>query len=230
MHDRSRNICTDSGFVAATTTPSSAHKSAHETELDDEDPCLGQGYSPVDDEEEAMERCSPVASREERTPLPRKPLADGGNLRPLDTEKVASSERCEERNEECGAETESEANCEEEKEKEKENVGTPEGKQGENKGEGVLLIFDWDDTLCPSTWLGMRRLTVDDSCVIGSRDRDVLDSLVTYVKATLDEAKKLGTVLLVTNAGTSSNWSSLCSLCNLTFVRMYGFEWKRLAH
>lgn len=54
---------------------------------------------------------------------------------------------------------------------------------------GTLIIFDWDDTLLPTSWL---ENTDPDSVT--------LDTISTAVIRVLLEAKKYGTVMIITNA------------------------------
>lgn len=66
--------------------------------------------------------------------------------------------------------------------------------------EETLLIFDWDDTLLPSTWLHAQGLQIDAGSELTSSQREQLSELATIVAETLRLAKQLGTVVLVTNA------------------------------
>lgn len=65
---------------------------------------------------------------------------------------------------------------------------------------GTILIFDWDDTLCPSTWLGQQNLTLNDNCIIPPDVQTKLNLMAEYARRTLQVAMQLGTVVIVTNA------------------------------
>lgn len=56
----------------------------------------------------------------------------------------------------------------------------------------TVFIFDWDDTLMPTTWLHENDTNKDD--------RDILDAISASVSRLLTEAQKHGTVKIVTNA------------------------------
>eukprot|EP01056_Protomagalhaensia_sp_Gyna25_P004695 Protomagalhaensia_sp_Gyna_25__4694@NODE_44_length_6376_cov_50_956288_g33_i0_p3_GENE_NODE_44_length_6376_cov_50_956288_g33_i0NODE_44_length_6376_cov_50_956288_g33_i0_p3_ORF_typecomplete_len369_score42_56NIF/PF03031_18/0_16NIF/PF03031_18/1_1e03PNK3P/PF08645_11/0_081DUF601/PF04642_12/0_52DUF601/PF04642_12/5_3e03_NODE_44_length_6376_cov_50_956288_g33_i039945100 len=66
--------------------------------------------------------------------------------------------------------------------------------------EGTILIFDWDDTLCPSTWLSSHDMTLDESCVIPAEVEPLLRKMANCSQKTLEVASRLGTVVIVTNA------------------------------
>jgi len=70
-----------------------------------------------------------------------------------------------------------------------------------------LIIFDWDDTLSPSSWiasLGMH----PDSCVVTGTVKDQLEVIGGSIRRLLDHASKFGTVAIVTNAETG--WIEMC--------------------
>ena len=56
----------------------------------------------------------------------------------------------------------------------------------------TLIIFDWDDTLLPTTWLENQN---PDSITL-----DIMDTNSTSVIRVLTEAQKYGTVMIITNA------------------------------
>lgn len=66
--------------------------------------------------------------------------------------------------------------------------------------EGTILIFDWDDTLCPSTWLSSHDLTLDDSSTVPPEFESLLAKMALCSQKTLEVASRLGTVVIVTNA------------------------------
>jgi len=63
-----------------------------------------------------------------------------------------------------------------------------------------LLIFDWDDTILPSTWIQKQGLRLDDGSVVTEDQREQLSSMAILAIRTLRAAKRYGTVILVTNA------------------------------
>eukprot|EP00923_Selenidium_pygospionis_P051467 GHVN01089305.1.p2 GENE.GHVN01089305.1~~GHVN01089305.1.p2 ORF type:complete len:634 (+),score=114.84 GHVN01089305.1:462-2363(+) len=74
----------------------------------------------------------------------------------------------------------------------------------------TLIIFDYDDTLCPSSWLernGLLSLNAD--IVVPHEVRDVLDRLSPHVCNTLSKAHEFGRVAIVT-AG-QDGWVELSS-------------------
>lgn len=64
----------------------------------------------------------------------------------------------------------------------------------------TLLIFDWDDTVLPSTWIQKQGLRLDDASTVNSEQREELNSMAQCAIRTLRAAKRYGTVVLVTNA------------------------------
>jgi len=75
--------------------------------------------------------------------------------------------------------------------------------------EDTLIIFDWDDTLSPSTWLQQQGLKVaDGSAVPNDKRKEELKRVGQCVSRTLQHAKCLGTVIIVTNA--DKGWVELC--------------------
>lgn len=65
--------------------------------------------------------------------------------------------------------------------------------------EDTLLIFDWDDTLLPTTWIEKQGLTLDGPFLSKEQEHQ-LAQLAEYVTQTLQTAKALGEVVVVTNA------------------------------
>lgn len=64
----------------------------------------------------------------------------------------------------------------------------------------TLFVFDWDDTLLPSTWVRKQRLRLDDKCEVTDWQCQQLGRVASLVIETLQLAKQYGTVVLVTNA------------------------------
>jgi len=64
----------------------------------------------------------------------------------------------------------------------------------------TLLVFDWDDTILPSSWIQRRGLRLDDASVASESEQERLAELATAAFATLRQAQRLGTVVIVTNA------------------------------
>lgn len=83
---------------------------------------------------------------------------------------------------------------------------TPGGAPGvppvatEIAAEDTVLIFDWDDTLLPSSWLTSQKLRLDSSSTVSVFQRDQLAALADIIVETLRMAKEHGTVVIVTNA------------------------------
>jgi hypothetical protein len=64
----------------------------------------------------------------------------------------------------------------------------------------TLIIFDWDDTLCPSTWLQMQGLQITPGSPIPTQEQKAdLGKVARCVIRTLRRAKRLGHVIIVTN-------------------------------
>lgn len=64
----------------------------------------------------------------------------------------------------------------------------------------TLLIFDWDDTILPLSWIQSQGLRIDKGCILTAAQRTELQSLASYAAQTLRIAKRLGRVVIVTNA------------------------------
>jgi len=64
----------------------------------------------------------------------------------------------------------------------------------------TILIFDWDDTVLPSTWVQNQGLRLDAGSELSDGQRCQLSEVATAAAETLRLAKQLGTVVLVTNA------------------------------
>eukprot|EP00913_Durusdinium_trenchii_P031193 g29209.t1 len=71
----------------------------------------------------------------------------------------------------------------------------PSGEHGE-----TLFIFDWDDTVLPSSWVQGQGLRLDDSSEVLPWHRQQLSKVAAAAAETLRLAKQLGTVVLITNA------------------------------
>jgi hypothetical protein len=66
--------------------------------------------------------------------------------------------------------------------------------------EDTLFIFDWDDTVLPSTWVQQQGLRLDSSSQLNQWQREQLAEVAHTAAETLRIAKQHGTVVLVTNA------------------------------
>lgn len=66
--------------------------------------------------------------------------------------------------------------------------------------EETILIFDWDDTVLPSSWVQGQGLRLDDESKLSCWQREQLSEVAQVAAETLRIAKQLGTVVLVTNA------------------------------
>jgi len=80
---------------------------------------------------------------------------------------------------------------------------TSTGSQSEYfKPEQTIILFDWDDTLCPSNWIRENRpaLSFFKPCPNEDKYQRPLRELQKHVEATLRLALKMGKVIIVTNA------------------------------
>uniref|UniRef100_A0A0G4GS44 Uncharacterized protein n=1 Tax=Chromera velia CCMP2878 TaxID=1169474 RepID=A0A0G4GS44_9ALVE len=73
--------------------------------------------------------------------------------------------------------------------------------------EQTLLIFDWDDTLLPSSWLAEYQMRLDEDCIVPDALKDQLAELSDRVLRTLEAARTAGTITIVTNA--ENGWVEL---------------------
>jgi len=64
----------------------------------------------------------------------------------------------------------------------------------------ALFVFDWDDTLLPSSWILRQGLRLDVGSDLSDAERDGLNMLAASAGRMLRIARRLGTVVLVTNA------------------------------
>jgi len=76
--------------------------------------------------------------------------------------------------------------------------------------EETIMIFDWDDTVLPSFWVLSEGLRLDADSVPSPACQEQLADLARFAAKTLSIAKKLGTVVLVTNA--ERGWIELSCL------------------
>mmetsp|Transcript_67965 Transcript_67965/g.196898 ORF Transcript_67965/g.196898 Transcript_67965/m.196898 type:complete len:323 (-) Transcript_67965:364-1332(-) len=88
---------------------------------------------------------------------------------------------------------------------------------GEAEGEGAgftmeetLFIFDWDDTILPSSWIQRQGLRLDSNSTVSHAQRESLAEASAAASETLRLAKQAGTVVLVTNA--ERGWIELSCL------------------
>mmetsp|Transcript_20425 Transcript_20425/g.57715 ORF Transcript_20425/g.57715 Transcript_20425/m.57715 type:complete len:383 (+) Transcript_20425:83-1231(+) len=66
--------------------------------------------------------------------------------------------------------------------------------------EETLFLFDWDDTVLPSTWIQRHGLRLDEGSSPAPWQRHLLAEVASVASETLRLAKQRGTVVLVTNA------------------------------
>jgi hypothetical protein len=66
--------------------------------------------------------------------------------------------------------------------------------------EDTILIFDWDDTVLPSTWVQEQGLRLDDGSIPTDEEKAQLQKMAQQAAETLTVAKRHGMVVLVTNA------------------------------
>ena len=71
----------------------------------------------------------------------------------------------------------------------------------------TLFIFDWDDTLLPSHWLGERNLFKDEYNDFSDEEKVQIDNVSNSVQAVLQHAQKYGKVIIITNS--DSGWVAL---------------------
>jgi hypothetical protein len=64
----------------------------------------------------------------------------------------------------------------------------------------TILIFDWDDTVLPSTWIQEQGLRLDEESVPTAEQKAQLNTMASFAIQTLTVAKRHGKVILVTNA------------------------------
>ena len=70
-----------------------------------------------------------------------------------------------------------------------------------------LLILDWDDTLCPTTWLYQTGLA-ECNGPVNKNQYELLHICATHINAVLDVARHFGTRMILTNA--SHGWVEYC--------------------
>jgi len=66
--------------------------------------------------------------------------------------------------------------------------------------EETMFIFDWDDTVLPSSWVQSQGLRLDNASVVSEKQAAQLAEVAKVAACTLRAAKRHGTVVLVTNA------------------------------
>lgn len=113
-------------------------------------------------------------------------------------------------------------------------------------GTHCLVVCDWDDTLLPTTWLGKQGL-LGQTTSISAEQRVLLESMAACARKTLEMAKQLGRVVIITNA--VSGWVEMsCAMfmpslsfllheMDIVYARSdfgshapeHPAEWKRLA-
>lgn len=74
------------------------------------------------------------------------------------------------------------------------------GEGGEFTREETLFVFDWDDTILPSTWIQREGLRLDGASTVSEWQREQLSEVAAAAAETLRLAKLHGTVVLLTNA------------------------------
>jgi len=84
--------------------------------------------------------------------------------------------------------------------------------------EETMLIFDWDDTLLPSTWIKQQGLKLSSDAYLTPDQVKQLEQLTDRIIRTISAAKRLGTVIIVTNSTEGwvdmSCWKFMPSLAN----------------
>jgi len=64
----------------------------------------------------------------------------------------------------------------------------------------TLFVFDWDDTILPSSWLNRQGLRLDSRSVVSAAQKERLAEVAASAAEMLRLAKQQGTVVLLTNA------------------------------
>lgn len=72
----------------------------------------------------------------------------------------------------------------------------------------ALLIFDWDDTVFPTSWLQREGIHVDGTGCRSQRQKAQFRKVARSATALLEAAKRLGKVIVVTNA--EAGWIEQC--------------------
>jgi hypothetical protein len=72
----------------------------------------------------------------------------------------------------------------------------------------ALIVWDWDDTLCPTSWLCQNGLTLSGVCP-SKEQLETLKAVDDHVATTMDLAKTKGTNVIITNA--ERGWVQLAS-------------------
>jgi len=82
-----------------------------------------------------------------------------------------------------------------------------------------MLIFDWDDTILATTWLREQNMRLEDDSVPTPLQQEKLDAMALQAACTLQQAKRFGQVILITNAG--REWIELS--CQKFMPSLYPF-------
>jgi len=80
------------------------------------------------------------------------------------------------------------------------NPCRPAQQEDKIRTEDTFFIFDWDDTVLPSTWVQRQGLRLDTASQPNEEQREMLAEVATAAGKTLRAARQHGTVVLVTNA------------------------------
>lgn len=76
---------------------------------------------------------------------------------------------------------------------------SPQTSPGTRSSSHPLLIFDWDDTILPTSWLEKIN-AINGKCFLSNHHRRCLDSLCFLIVKNFELASSLGEVIIVTNA------------------------------
>jgi len=80
------------------------------------------------------------------------------------------------------------------------SIDAPQAPHTKFAREETMLIFDWDDTVLPSTWVHEQGLRLDEGSEVSEWQREQLVEVAKNAEELFRTAKQHGSVVLVTNA------------------------------
>lgn len=87
-------------------------------------------------------------------------------------------------------------------------LSTDLGSDSDNDSDRVLLLFDWDDTIFPTSWLCAEKL-LENGAAVSAEQRTELQRVSESAASLLRTATELGKVVIVTNA--QQGWVEMSS-------------------